>query len=155
VLIEHAGVDVHARIVGEEFLLLRGAFVGGRIVGGAQRFAQRGFKFFEMFRERFREVLFLLGFLFVGQFLRFGFDLGSLFAHRVGISEGRSGAAVGAHAQEAGGDEQLAFFRIGERGLWVGLGRARKFIAGELFGDKLVERFVGIEGTDDVIAIFI
>ena len=44
---------------------------------------------------------------------------------------------------------------IGERALWISLRRARKFIASELFGDELVEWFVGIKGTDDVIAIFV
>ena len=64
VLIKHAGIDVHARIVGEEFLLLGGAFVRGRFVGGAQFVAQAGFKFLEMLRQRFVDVLLLLRRLF-------------------------------------------------------------------------------------------
>jgi len=78
-----------------------------------------------------------------------------LVAHRVWIGKGRGGGAVGAHAQEAGGDKQLALLGVGERVLGVGLGCARQFVAGELFGDKLVERFVGIKGTDDLVAILV
>src|SRR5438874_528808 len=78
-----------------------------------------------------------------------------LVAHRVRISKGRRGGAVGAHPQEAGGDEQLAFWWISERILRIGLSCARKFIARELFRDKMVEGFVGVEGTDDVVAIFV
>ena len=75
VLIEHAGVDVHARIVGEEFLLLGGAFVGGRVEGGAQLLAQSRFEFLEMLRQALpRCIRFCFVVLFVGQFLRFGFD---------------------------------------------------------------------------------
>src|SRR5256885_12713795 len=48
VLVEHAGVDVHAGIVGEEFLLFGGAFVGGRVVGGPQVVPQGGFKSLKM-----------------------------------------------------------------------------------------------------------
>src|SRR5207237_2018572 len=54
-----------------------------------------------------------------------------------------------------GGDEQLALLGIGEGVLWISLRRSRKFIASELFRDKPVKRFVGIKGTDDVIAIFV
>src|SRR5207248_994489 len=43
----------------------------------------------------------------------------------------------------------------GKSGLRTGLGRAREFIAGELFGDKLVKWLVGIEGTDDVVTILV
>jgi len=45
--------------------------------------------------------------------------------------------------------------RVGERCLRIALRRASEFIAGELFGDKPVERLVRVEGTDDIIAILV
>src|SRR5262245_27396465 len=69
VLVEHARIDVHARMVGQQFLLLGGAFVGEGVVRRAQLCAQVGFKFFEVFVQRLINVLLLLLRFFLRQFL--------------------------------------------------------------------------------------
>src|SRR2546430_3613415 len=93
VLVEDAGVDVHAGIVGEEFFLLGGAFVGRRVVSGPQLIAQGRFKFLEMLRQGFIDVLLLLRPLFFGKFLRFSFDFVGLLP--IGIGVKRKQALVG------------------------------------------------------------
>ncbi len=182
-----------------------GALVGGRVVGGAQLIAQGRFKFLEMLRQSFIDVLLLFRFLFPGEFFRFGFDFVRLLSIGIGvkrkqalvgrapvfpvigrfehgadpvvirlrnrivamivalraadgqpeqrrgddldrvrhdlvangarISDGGRGGAIDSHAEEARGDKQLAQLRVGQRALWIVLGRVREFIAGELFGD--------------------
>src|SRR5207302_8042388 len=93
VLVEDAGVDVYAGIIGEELFLLGGAFVGGRVVSGPQLIAQGRFKFLEMLHQGFIDVLLLLRLLFFGKFLRFGFDFVGLLS--VGIGVKRKQALVG------------------------------------------------------------
>src|SRR6185503_1726953 len=85
ILIKHARVNVHTRIVGEEFLLFSSAFVRRRVVGGAQLWAQSLVKLLEMLRQCFVDVLLLLGVLFLGEFFGFAFDFRCRLAIGLGI----------------------------------------------------------------------
>ena len=58
--------------------------------------------------------------------------------------------AIGRHTQETGGDKLLNHIGVHR----LGIGVIDQLIAGDLLEQKLVVRLVGIEGVDDVVAIF-
>ena len=78
-----------------------------------------------------------------------------LVAHQVIVIHGGRSRAIGTHAKKAGGDEQFARVRRGQCRLRAVARGTSQFVAGELLGDELVERLVGIEGADDIIAILV
>jgi len=61
--------------------------------------------------------------------------------------------AIGRHPEKGGGDEIIAPLGIEHRLLGIRLRGAGEFVAGELLGDEVGPRLIGVEGANDVVAI--
>ena len=79
------------------------------------------------------------------------YDLDRIGDHIVAgevLIDGAVACAVGAHSQHAGGDQPICLFGSEIRQRW-----RKQLVAGELFDEKLVPRFVVVESADHVVAI--